>query len=239
VAEFLTTRWSLIARATQEGAAAPSSLERLCEAYWTPLFAYVLRRGLSWEDARDVTQDFFSDLLEKDWLQRADEDRGKFRTFLLTAVQRQVDSHFRSRSAQKRGGGRMIFSLDEGRVEAEKQSPAWARPDLTPEEAFDLRWALEVLGRAAESLEAEAVAAGRGEWFAQLRPFLSEDAEGGDYAAPAAALGMTVNGFAQAVHRLRERYRQALRAEISETVLDAEMLEEEMASLIAALRRNV
>lgn len=236
MSDFLTTQWSLIALASGPGEESHAALSRLCEGYWPPLFAYALRRGLDREDARDVTQDFFAGLLEKGWLGRVDAERGKFRSFLLTVMQRQVDSFFRNRMALKRGGGVVLVSMDDDRVNQESAQVLEGGSNLSPEEAFDLRWALEVLARAVERLRVEAVAAGREALFGQLRPFLSEEAGPGGYDEPARQLGMTANAFSQAVMRLRRRYGGAVRAEIAETVLKADMVEEEMKVLIGALR---
>ena len=111
VSDFLTTPWSVIVLAAGPGAESHAALSRLCEGYWAPLFAYALRRGLDREDARDVTQDFFAGLLEKGWLGRVDAERGKFRSFLLTVMQRQVDGFIRSRMTLKRGGAGVLVSM--------------------------------------------------------------------------------------------------------------------------------
>ncbi|TAG10354.1 MAG: sigma-70 family RNA polymerase sigma factor [Verrucomicrobia bacterium] len=238
MAKFNTTRWSLIARASDLDPDGQKALEYLCQAYWPPLFAYVMRHGLEREDAQDVTQEFFSHLLEKGWLSRADIDRGKFRTFLLSAMQCHIDQYWRARMTQKRGGGKSFFSLNESLVAHEIQHALCATRPLSPEEAYDHRWALAVLGRALERLRMETATAGKAEWFLQMRPFLCEEARDGDYQVPAAALGLSTNAFAQAVQRLRGRYRQAVRAEIAGTVLDPEMIDEEMEILLEILRKN-
>ncbi len=236
LAEFVTTQWSMIASATRDGPNSAAALSRLCGMYWPPLLTYALRRGLSWEDARDLTQDFFVKLLGKGLLDRADVERGKFRTFLLTSMQRHIDSWLRGNYALKRGGGQALFSFDEDRAALEKQSQAFMHSDLSPEAAYDLRWALIMLGQAVEKLKSQSDEAGRGEWFQQMRPFLSQDAQNGDYTDPAAVLGISPNNFAQAVKRLRERYREVLREVVAETLLDAETIDDEMESLMMALK---
>ncbi len=238
MSEFLTTRWSLIARAHDPDERGHAALSELCQTYWPPLMAYALRRGLPVEDAKDATQGFFSDLLEKGWISRATIERGKFRTFLLTAMQRYVTDLARASSAQKRGGGQWTFSLDESRVAAEVQRQSSGQNGLSPEEAYDLRWAMTVLERALARLRDEAAQAGREAVFAAMSPFLSSEAEDGDYHVPAVNLGMSNNAFSQAVSRLRHRYRDAVRQEIADTVDDPERVPEEMQTLIAILRRS-
>jgi RNA polymerase sigma factor (sigma-70 family) len=237
MAEFLTTRWSMVARATDLNEDGQQALSSLCEVYWPPLFTYAVKCGLTREDARDAMQDFFSHFLSKGWLERVEMDRGKFRTFLLTALKRHLVSQWRHQAAQKRGGEYRFFQINEALLTAEEANPAtWAGAELSPEQAYDRRWALAVLAQAMKRLQRDAQAAGRADWFEQMQPFLSTEANDGDYHHRAERLGITSNAFAQAVRRLRQSYREAVREEIAETVQDKEQVEEEMQTLIAVLR---
>lgn len=224
---FDSTRWSLVLAAGR----APSgpgrrALEELCEAYWPPVYAYVRRRGHAREEAEDLTQAFFAALLEKRYVRDADPARGRFRSFLLSAVTHFLANERDRETALKRGGGRPIADLDAARAEP-------ARGD-TPERAYERRWALSVLDRVLEALAEEQARAGNAARFARLRDFLAGEGEGG-YAPAARDLGVTESAVKVAVHRLRRRYRELLRAEIAETIADAAEVDDELRALMAAL----
>jgi RNA polymerase sigma-70 factor (ECF subfamily) len=230
---FATTRWSLIA-AAQDGAApaARQALADLCAAYWFPVYAYVRRRGHDHHAAQDLTQAFFARLLEKNDLAAADRTRGRFRAFLLAACQHFLANCHDHDTAKKRGGGRLPVSLDFGDAEARyAHEPAHAD---TPERLFDRRWALELLDRALAELRTEYEESGRAKLFAALKECLTGGAEVG-YAELAGQLGMTEGAVEVAVHRLRQRYRDRLRAAIAETVRAPEDVDDEVRDLFAAL----
>lgn len=233
---FLTTRWSQVAAATGGGAGGEAALARLCEAYWRPLYFYVRRRGHGPEEAQDLTQEFFARLLAKDWLERADPAKGRFRTFLLTVMQRMLADDHRRASTTKRGGAVFTQTLNWAEAEAHLGAEPIA-PGESPEQAYDRRWAATLLDRALHRLRADSEAAGRAEFFVVLEPFLSGDLETGDYAAAAERLKVSRNGVAQAVVRLRVRFREMIRAEIAETVMDPAQAEVEWRELREALRR--
>jgi RNA polymerase sigma factor (sigma-70 family) len=229
---FVTTQWNLVLSAAKTGAAQPNALEQLCRAYWYPLYAYVRRRGNDSEDARDLTQEFFSRLLEKKWLADIEPEGGRFRSFLLTAMNRFLANEYDRAQAAKRGGGRQIISLDEERAEERYlNEPVTSE---TPEKVFERRWALTVLDQALARLRAESTDKPR--QFELLNPFLSREAGEGEYAAIGAELGVTGGAVGVAVHRLRQRYRQLVREEIANTLVDANQVDEEMRQLLAALR---
>jgi RNA polymerase sigma-70 factor (ECF subfamily) len=223
--QFLTTRWSVVLAA---GAEQPQALEALCRAYWGPLHAYVCWRGHGAEDARDLTQEFFARLLEKHWLEGITREGGKFRAFLLTAMQRFLANAHEHRTAAKRGGGAVPVPIEEI-----TEPPALGEGD-SPERAYDRQWARLVLERAQGRLRAEAALA-KLQHFDLIERFLSAEPAPGEYEALARNLAMTPNALAAAVRRLRVRYREAVRAEIAETVAEAADVEEEMRSLLAAL----
>jgi RNA polymerase sigma factor (sigma-70 family) len=230
MAQFLTTQWSLVQLAGREEPAGAAALEDLCRAYWQPMHTYAMRRGLTRQDAEDTTQAFFAKLIEKDWLLTVDQARGKFRTFLLTAMQRHMSTEYRAETAQKRGGGWAAESLDT------PSSSSLQDNALTPEAAFDKRWAETVMQRALQKLRADAEAAGKKTWFAQMQPWLANDSRSLDSNAQAKALGISTTALRQAILRLRQHYREAVHAEIAATVSAPEMVDEELKALISALR---
>ena len=217
--------------------AARAALDELCRAYWQPLRAFARRRGLGPEDAEDATQSFFALILEKETLAHADPRRGKLRTYLLTAFTRHLINLDAHRSAEKRGGGCAPISLEaaaeEGRAGLE---PTDAH---TPARFFHRQWALTVLAKTLAVLEAQWAADDRAGEFAALRTFLdfAEEDTCPSYATVAAQLGGTTGAARVAVHRLRKRYREALFAEIGETLDDPSpaAIKEEIQALFAAL----
>jgi RNA polymerase sigma-70 factor (ECF subfamily) len=230
--QFATTHWSLVqsARDTDRPEAA-GALAKLCCAYWHPVHAQVRRRGYNDEDARDLTQDFFAQLLRDETLAAADRERGRFRCFLLGVLKRFL-AHTRHRAqAQKRGGDREIVSWDQ--VAAESNGAAGATDGESPDRAFDRHWALAVLQAAHERLRAEHAAGGRSAWFETLQPYLTAEPDAPSYAATAARLGVSEGAVKSAIHRLRQRYFVAVRDEVAHTVTDAAELEDELRYLRA------
>jgi RNA polymerase sigma-70 factor (ECF subfamily) len=232
--QFATTHWSVVLAARGgETAPAREALETLCAGYWYPLYAYVRRRGLGPEDAQDVTQAFFARMLEKRTLERADPERGKFRSFLLSSMTNFLANERDRSAALKRGGGRTLLSIDfcsgEERYRLEPSDP------MTPQRLFERRWALTLLERALERLGDAHAAEGKGDLFARLSPYLTGEAGAAPYAETAEALGMTTDAVKAAVHRLRRRFRTELRAEIAETVSRPEEVDEELGDLFEAL----
>jgi RNA polymerase sigma-70 factor (ECF subfamily) len=230
---FATTRWSLVAAA--QDPAAPESrqaLADLCTAYWYPVYAYVRRRGHDHHQAQDLTQAFFARLLETNDLADADRTRGRFRSFLLTACQHFLANQHDHANAKKRGGGRSHVALDF--ADADQRYSHEPAHDDTPERLFDRRWALDLLDRALAELRTEYEESGRGKLFAALKGTLTGGAEEG-YAELARALDMTEGAVKVAVHRLRQRYRDRLRAAIAETVERPEDVDDEVRDLFAAL----
>lgn len=213
---------------------ARAALEDLCQTYWRPLYVYARRRGYSPEDAEDLTQQFFAWVLERDWLERADQKRGRFRSFLLTSMSHFLSNEWDKSRAQKRGGGRVV-SLD--REEAEGLYAQEPSGQLTPEQSFEWRWALALLERVMDRLSAEFGRQGKEDLFAALKPCLLGRRGDQPYAALASKLGMTEGSVKVAVHRLRQRYRQLLRDEIANTVDNPEEIEDEMRYLFAVLAR--
>ena len=231
---FRTTRWSLVLDASG-ATGTPAALEELCAAYWYPLYAFARRRGNAEADAQDLVQGFFATLIEKDYLGDADRDRGRFRTFLLAAFKHFVSKERAKAGALKRGGDRTRLTLDFEDGERRYQlEPEDAR---TPEAEYERRWALTLLSRAQERLAASyrGGAAKRRDQFEALRPLLT----GGPtqpYKDLAAQLGMSETAVKVAVHRMRQRYKDALRAEIADTVQDPMFIDDEITRLLTAVR---
>jgi len=212
-----------------------AALEKLCQAYWYPLYAYVRRRGHPAQDAQDLTQAFFARLLERNWVGDADRERGRFRTFLLTAMSRFLADEWDKVRAQKRGGG--IAHLPVQLDTAETRYGHEPVDNCTPEQCYERRWALALLDTVLQGLRAEYEREGNGELFATLNSSLIGGRESQPYVQLAAKLGMNEGAVKVAVHRLRKRYRQLLRAEIAETMVGTENLDEELRHLVAVLAR--
>jgi DNA-directed RNA polymerase specialized sigma24 family protein len=233
---FATTHWSVVMLAG-EGVSPQSSaaLERLCRTYWYPLYSFIRRKGYREQDAEDLTQQFFTTLLERRDFDRVAPHKGKFRTFLLTSLTHFLSNERDRAQAVKRGSGQALISLDELRANpGYRDEPAC---DLAPDKLFDLRWATTVLKQALEQLRADSTRAGKGEQFDQLKKYLTDEPAAGEYAALAASLGMTSQSLAVAVHRLRVRYREFVRAEVLQTVSSPLELEEELRHLYAVLNQ--
>ena len=230
----MTTHWSVVmAAGTADTSRARDALARLCQTYWHPLYAYVRRLGYSPHDAQDLTQEFFARLLAKKVLAGADESRGRFRSFLLTALKHFLANEWDKARAQKRGGGVVPISIDPAAAETgcsfEPADPT------TADKIFERRWAMTLLDCVLRRLRQEYVASGRENLFEQLKPTLTEASRAVRYADIAVRLGSSEGAVKVAVHRLRQRYRELLRAEIGETVSTPGEVEDELRSLFAAL----
>jgi RNA polymerase sigma-70 factor (ECF subfamily) len=233
-AVFATTHWTAVLAAGRGGShQADLALEELCRTYWYPLYAYVRRQGNSREDAEDLTQGFFARLLEKNYLEGVTSDKGKFRAFLLIAVKRFLANEWDRANRQKRGGGILPLSLDWQDADTRYQiDPA---DNLSPDKLYDRAWALVVLERVITRLRDESADDGKNELYEQLKPFLMMGKGEHPYAKAAEDLKMTEGAVRVAVHRLRHRYRELLRQEITQTLSDPSHAEEEMQALFSAL----
>jgi RNA polymerase sigma-70 factor (ECF subfamily) len=212
------------------------ALSELCAIYWYPLYSFVRRRGLSAEDAQDLTQEFFTELLDKETLRVADRERGRFRTFLLAAVTNFLAKQRRKAGARKRGGGRAAISLD--LAAGEKRYLREPFHTLTAEKIYERRWAMTLLEQVLAGLKGEASQAGKLRQFELLAPYLGGSRQTVPYATIAGALQMTEGAVKVAVHRLRQRCRDRLRAEIAQTVADAAEIDEELRELFAKVRQE-
>jgi RNA polymerase sigma-70 factor (ECF subfamily) len=234
--QFNTTHWSVVlAAGKSEGAQADAALERLCRAYWYPLYAYVRRQGHGRHDAQDLTQEFFARLLEKKYLKFAAQERGRFRSFLLKSLQHFLVNEWVRGQAQKRGRGQKVLSLDE--ESAERSYLQEAADRLAPESLYDKRWAMTLLDRAMERLGADYAASRKRELFARLKGLLLLEGSAESYRELAAPLGLSEGAVKVAVHRLRQRFREVVRAEIAQTVATPAEVDEELHCLMEALSR--
>jgi DNA-directed RNA polymerase specialized sigma24 family protein len=231
---FASTRWSLIAAASHTATPeARQAMAQLCEAYWFPIYAYVRRRGNERHLAEDLTQTFFYRLLETNDLAMADQARGRFRTFLLTACQHFLANQHDFATAQRRGGNRSLLSLDFDSAEGKFHREPATNND-SAERLFERRWALELLDRALIELQTEYTESGRGKLFDCLKTTLSgEPAMRMDQLAD--ELNMTIGSVKVATHRLRQRYRDRIREIIARTVSDESEIDEEIRNLFHAL----
>src|SRR6266481_6195970 len=232
---FATTHWSVVVQAGEvESPQTSEALAQLCNTYWYPLYVYVRRKGYAAHDAQDLTQEFFARLLARNYLGGADRRKGKFRSFLLGAFEHFLAKEWRRAHAQKRGGGQAVFSLDD--VDAESRYLSEPTHDLTPEKIYDRRWATTILKQAMSELQRDYETRHQSELFAKVESLLSPDGASGSYAEIATSLGMNEGALKVAVHRLRKRYGELIRAQIAQTVATPQEIEEELRYLFSVLR---
>ena len=227
---FPSTHWSLVLEAGQGG---QEALERLCEAYWMPLYAFARRRGNSGERAQDLVQGFLMSFIEREGLARISREGGRFRAYLLTAFRNYTTSEFRREQSMKRGGTFEHLSLDWLRAEKAYQV---MDPALDAEALYHRQWAITLLQRVEQSLQEHYRNTGRSALFEALRPALREKGASLDYEAIAAQLGAARGTLRVAVHRLRSRFSDLLREEVMVLVDEADAVDDELRLLLAALR---
>lgn len=233
---FPETRWSIVVAARDPSSpGSAQALQSICECYWYPIYAYARRCGGSVDDARDLTQGFFCRLLEKRWLDSADRNKGRLRTYLIVAFKNFSRSEWRRAAAQFRGGGQVPLHLDttiaESRLAADEHS-------LAPDETFDRQWAMTLLEKATGRMRAEFELAGKSGDFDILKGCLLADRGDIDYSATASQLGISEGAARVATHRFRKRFREVFREEISQTLARHSDLEEEIRHLAAALAKK-
>jgi len=231
---FATTHWSVVLAAGRpKSASYRQALETLCRTYWFPLYAYLRRHGCNSHQAQDYTQAFFTALLAKGGLDLADPRRGKFRSFLLASLKHFLSNERARARAKKRGGGKKALSLDF--ENAESQYALEPRDELSPEKLFERSWALTVLDRTMARLQAEALKTNKKELFERLKSYLTAGKSSIPYRDTADEFNITEGAVRVAVHRLRRRYKELLRDEISQTVTSNEQIDEEIRDLFTAL----
>jgi len=232
---FATTHWSVVQQAGQsDSPEASQALEALARAYWYPLYAYVRRNGHSPHDAQDLTQAFFARLLERKYLRLADRNQGRFRTFLLSSLKHFRINEWVKANREKRGGGQRVISLDEEMAESRfAAEPAIAE---APDSLYDQGWAATLLDRAQAALRAEFEQAGKLEMFERFKAYVLGEKNALPYAEMARELGMTEVAARVAVHRLRQRFGELLRAEVAQTVSTPAEVNEELRYLVSIIR---
>jgi RNA polymerase sigma-70 factor (ECF subfamily) len=233
--QFAATRWSIVLAAggREAGTVRRRALEELAHAYWLPLYAYIRRQGSTPEQAEDLTQGFFTRLLEKESLASVDRSKGKFRSFLLASLKHFLANERDKARARKRGGGTPTLPLD--RVIAEACYRAEPVDDMTPERVFERRWAVAVLDLVISRLQREYVGRGQSETFESLSEAWTGQLKSAARVQIASRLGMTEGAINVAIHRLRRRYRNLLRDEIAQTVSDEGLIDEEIQYLLRCL----
>jgi len=233
---FATTRWSLVLSAThpeQDEQDAREALAELCRIYWRPIFLHIYGHGYSMEEAQDLTQDFFLMVLQGDWLTRADEHRGHFRSFLLGSLRYFLDHAQHRKQAAKRGGEIEFISWDAQTAPSQLVLPD--QEELPPDRLFDLRWATTVVEQALGRLREECDRHGRLRLFEVLSEHLTADRSEVSYAALATDLGVAETVVKKQLHNLRQRYRWLLRDEVAQTVENPADVEDEIRHLCAVL----
>jgi len=233
-AAFATTHWSVVLEAQGESPVAQEALEKLCRMYWRPTFAFLRRQGISPDEAEDITQGFFAELLERRSLDAVRKEKGRLRSFLLGGLKYFLANEQRRAMAVKRGKGQRPIPLEEFRAD-DRIDPEPADP-LTAEMIYERKWALTVLDRVLSRLKEEYIAADRAALFDSLKQLLPDEPGSPSQAEIATRLGMTENAVRQAFYRFRQRYQALLREEIAHTVATPGDIEDELRHLIAALR---
>ncbi len=230
---FATTHWSVVLEAQSESPAAQEALEKLCRIYWRPIYSFARRQGIRPEEAQDITQGFFAQLLERRSLSAVRKEKGRLRSYLLGALKYFLADEQRRAMAIKRGKGQRLIPLEDlhadERIEMEPADP------VTAEMIYERRWALTVLEQVLHRLKDEYRAAGNAALFDSLKQLLPDEPGAPSQAETAAQLGMTENALRQAFYRFRQRYQSLLREEIAHTVATPGDIEDELRHLIAVL----
>jgi RNA polymerase sigma-70 factor (ECF subfamily) len=227
----VTTHWSAVVRAgCEDSAAAREALSELCQTYWYPLYCFIRRQGRTPHEAEDLTQGFFARLLEKNLVGDARRERGKFRSFLLVALKGFLANEWDRQHAQKRGGFQKAVEIDQAMAEARLAGEL--KQELTPESLFERQWALTMLERTMGQLREEYVDTGRAKLFEHLSACLAREQPDVSYARMARELRLTEAAVKQASYRMRARYREILRDEISKTVSGPEEIDGELRCLL-------
>lgn len=231
--QFTTTRWTVVLQAAGAESGPNEALEQLCRVYWPPLYAFLRRRGYSSHEAEDVVQGFFERFLAKDYLRDVSPEKGRFRSFLLASLRHFAANVRRDRQTERRGGGVPHLDLDNPEIAARCEAALEA--DCRPEVVFDRVWAETIMDRAARQLRRDQVESGKAGVYEVIRVWLATEPRPGAYAAAATKLGMTEGAIATAVYRLRQRFRELVRAEVAHTVLSPTDVESELTYLLDVL----
>jgi len=230
----MTTHWSVVLEAQHESAAAQEALGKLCQIYWRPIYSFVQQQGVARDEAEDVTQAFFVDLLEHKSLTAVRREKGRFRSYLLGALKYFLADERRREMAIKRGKGQRLIPLEA--LSADERTEIERADAITAEQIYERRWASTVLERVLDLLKNEYAMAGNARLFDSLKQLLPDEPGAPSQADIAGQLGMTANAVRQAFHRFRQRYQALLREEIAQTVATPGDIEDELRHLIAVVR---
>lgn len=236
---FVTTRWTQVLSARGESPEARMALGQLCEAYWVPVFRFIRRSNYEDDGARDLTQEFFTQLLARHGLDQVEQGKGRFRSYLLGAVKHFLADQQDRANAAKRGGGQAPVAL-ELKVETHTTTSMQLADPATPipDAFFDRQWALNVIERVLTALAAEFGSAGKERYFETLKPWLAGEVSSLSQSDAARQLGLTEGAVKVAIHRLRKRFRELIKEEIAGTVDQAVTVQEELHYLLEALAQN-
>jgi DNA-directed RNA polymerase specialized sigma24 family protein len=229
-ATFHTTRWTRVCLAKADSEDGRRALADLCDAYYEPVVAFLRAELRDADAARDLSHAFFAQMLAGGTIHTADRERGRFRSYLLGAVKHFLSHHRAASRREKRGGGMESVQIDDESVRSLPDAS-----QMSPDAAFDRQWALTLLTRALDSLRQECTSEGRASLFEQMKPWLMGEGAHGDQAAVAASCGMSTPALKMSLHRLKKRFRQCVKTEVTGTLDDPAMVESEMQSLFAAL----
>ncbi|HTL16022.1 MAG TPA: sigma-70 family RNA polymerase sigma factor [Patescibacteria group bacterium] len=234
---FVTTHWSeVLAAGDGDSAEARPALARLCRSYWFPIYAFIRKRGYSPEGAQDLTQQFFANFLEKNYVARAARERGRFRAFLMSSVQNFLHNEYHRLQAQKRGGGKAWLSLDQTRAEERYKIEPVEESD--PAKAFEQRWAATLLDNVLTRLRTEFAQGDRGGLFEALQAHLWGDSDSVPYGNLAQQYELSIGNIKVIAYRLRQRYRDILREEIAHTVAQPGEVDEEIRYLMRVVSQG-
>jgi RNA polymerase sigma factor (sigma-70 family) len=233
-AAFTTTHWSVVIAAQGSSPAAEEALEKLCRTYWRPIYGFVRRQGVGPEEAKDLTQGFFSLLLERRDFDAVRKEKGRLRSYLLTSLKHFLANEHNRAMAIKRGGGQQLIPLEDLR---ERERIGFEPTETLPaDQIYESRWALSLLDQVLARLREEYRAAGNIRLFDRLQKSLTDEPDRLSPSETAREFGMTESAVRQASYRMRQRYRQLLREEIAHTVMAAGDIEDELRHLVAVLR---
>lgn len=232
--DFVTTRWSLVLAVRDHSS--EEAVVELCRRYWFPLYAFVRRTGCGREDAEDLTQGFFAEFLEKGYFSRADPQRGRFRNYLLTSIKNFMVKKRRRDRSQKRGGGVSLVSWDQ--TDAESRYASELAVEVSPEVLYDQQWARSLLDRVLAELDSDFARRDRAEIFRQIKQHLWGEAREVPYQELTDRAQMSVGAFKIAVHRVRQQFRDLMRAEVADTVSDTADIDEELRHLVSVLSQG-
>jgi len=230
---FETTDWSLVLAASSTQSL--PLLNRLCSAYWKPVYTYLRCGGLSVHESEDVTQDFFADMLRREWLENISRERGRFRTFLLVYLRNFLANHRRTEQAQKRGGSVETIPLDI--LAAENDLAPLIDKGVDSAQAYEMTWASTLLQAALKRLQDE-FSGEKMERFLKLRPFLTQSPSQGDYQRLAEEIGINKGQVAVVIHRYSKRFQELIRAEVAATLVDRGQVAEELRHLLVSVAEN-